>query len=93
MSFGSFVCQNNIKFQLKQPVVVYIPTNVSKKKKKMQPKADCCLYLQRHLKFVSSKRNLYKRKKDREREREKKILVRVCFDFCSKIYAIVRNKP
>lgn len=85
MSFGSFLCQNNIKFQQKQPVVVLFQPMCQRKETDLI-KNRWLLLFKHHLKFVSSKRNPYKK-----RER-KKILAFDCFGFCSKIYAIIRSE-
>ena len=53
MSFGSFVCQNDIKLQQKQPLVVLYQQMCQKKQN--QPKADGCFSEQLHLKFFLAK--------------------------------------
>ena len=85
MTFGSFVCQNNIKFQQKQPVVVLFQPMYQRKETDLI-KSSMLLLFKHHLKFVSSKRNPYKK-----RER-KKILVCACFGFCAKIHAIIGSE-
>ena len=64
-------------------LVLYQPMCHKNSKKQIQPKAGS-LFLQRHLKFVSSKRNLTReRKGEKERERENAYLH--LFFFWSKI--------
>ena len=85
MTFGSFVCQNNIKFQQKQPVVVLFQPMYQRKETDLI-KSSMLLLFKHHLKFVSSKRNPHKK-----RERKKNTRLRL-FWFCSKIHAIIGSE-
>ena len=87
MSFGDFICQNDIKVQQKQPLIVLCQKLRQKKKtKKDLIKSTWLLQLTTSFKIFSGKINLCKREKD------EKLLLCVCFGFCSKIYAIFRSE-
>ena len=87
MSFGDFICQNDIKVQQKQPLIVLCQKlRQKKKKKKYLIKSTWLLQLTTSFKIFSGKINLCKREKDEI------LLLCVCFGFCSKIYAIFRSE-
>ena len=64
MSFGSFVCQNDIKLQQKQPLVVLYQQMCQKKK---STKSRWLLQRTTTFKIFSSKINLCKREKKKKK--------------------------